>query len=148
MIDYMKVGSSTSSKSTSKTARKAAVGGSSAGFAAIYAQEVSSAEAAGMVDTVSAVDGVMSILATQTVGDSTEERARNRRALEKGNQLLDKLEEVRTELLTGSVSKQDLYMVSKMANETRDAAADPRLAEILAEIELRAEVEIAKLTSR
>ncbi|MCL2673526.1 MAG: flagellar assembly protein FliX [Alphaproteobacteria bacterium] len=133
----------TSVQNTQKTEKKKSSSATGAAFAALLVQEAASDEA---VHDASAVAGMGTVLAAQTLTMDSEGRARNRRAVEKGGQLLDKLEEVRTEILTGSIAKQDLYSLSKMAGETKDLASDPALMEILAEIELRAEVEIAKLT--
>ena len=59
---------------------------------------------------------------------------------------MEKLEEIRDGLLAGQISKDKLIEISRMVKENRPPAQDPVLQEILDEIELRVEVELAKLT--
>ena len=81
----------------------------------------------------------------QAVDDSTERQAR-KRLIRRGEDILDKLEEIRHGLLLGTVPKEKLMDLAQMVRERREACQDPRLAALLDEIELRAEVEIAKLS--
>ena len=60
--------------------------------------------------------------------------------------MLDRLDDIRLGLLTGTVSKERLTELSRMARVRRGETDDPRLVEVLDEIELRAEVELAKLS--
>ena len=92
--------------------------------------------------SVAAMDGV---LAVQEVGDSTEERARSQ-VRRRGEDLLDRLERIRIQLLSGRLSKDELAQLAHALREKRPQVKDPNLIEIMDEIELRAEVEIAKLT--
>lgn len=85
------------------------------------------------------------MLAAQAVGDALQDDGRKRRAVARGNDILDKLEDLRAELLTNGVSKQKLIALAQELRERRDAGLDDELNAILDEIELRAEVELAKL---
>jgi hypothetical protein len=60
--------------------------------------------------------------------------------------MLDRLDEIRLGLLSGAVSKERLVELSRLARARRADVDDPRLVEVLDEIELRAEVELAKLS--
>ena len=51
-------------------------------------------------------------------------------------------------LLTGGLSRDRLAKLAQMLRQPRDQALDPEVAEVLAEIELRAEVELAKLSRK
>ena len=84
-------------------------------------------------------------MAAQAVGDALQDDGRKRRAVARGNDILDKLEDLRAELLTNGVSKQKLIALAQELRERRDAGLDDELNAILDEIELRAEVELAKL---
>lgn len=66
-------------------------------------------------------------------------------ATRRGHYLLDRLEDIRHALLAGAIPRDRLRSLVEAAREQRPAVEDPRLAEILAEIELRAAVELAKL---
>ena len=99
------------------------------------------------VETPSAVGGMEALLAIQNVGDSLDQEQR-RRWVSYGEDILDQLEELRHGLLLGAVPKDKLIALAQMVRSRRDNVSDPRLASILDEIELRAEVELAKLSSR
>jgi hypothetical protein len=58
------------------------------------------------------------------------------------------LEELRIGLLLGHIPRDRLADLSRMVRDRREDAEDPQLAALLDEIELRAEVELAKLTMR
>jgi hypothetical protein len=92
-----------------------------------------------------ALAGIDALLLVQAVDDSTERQAR-KRLIRRGEDILDKLEEIRHGLLLGTVPKEKLAQLADMVRTRREACNDPRLAAMLDEIELRAEVEIAKLS--
>lgn len=95
----------------------------------------------------STVASVNNILSLQEVPDATQEE--NRRALyERGHDILDRLEEIQRDILSGVMSKDRLQNLAQMLRQRRLNVADPKLQAILDEIELRAEVEIAKWTHR
>lgn len=99
------------------------------------------------LDAPAAVASVDALLAAQSVGGTLEEEVR-RRMIRRGEDILDRLEELRGSLLAGSVPKERLIQLAQMVRARRDTVSDPRLATILDEIELRAEVELAKLSRR
>ncbi len=84
------------------------------------------------------------IFAAQMVGEEEEKEIRKKQ-LERGKTLLEKLEEIRNGLLLGYISKQQLLATMKFVRESKVEAQDERLNEIIEEIELRVEVELAKL---
>ena len=120
---------------------------SSGGFAETLAETYASPDETPGVDAPTSVSGIDALLAAQGVGDSTDGEQR-RRLVKYGEDLLDKLEELRHGLLIGAVPKDKLIALAQMVRSRRDSVADPRLAAVLDEIELRAEVELAKLSPR
>ena len=58
---------------------------------------------------------------------------------------MEKLEEIRDGLLRGYMSKERLIEISRFVNERKLEAQDSRLNDIIDEIELRVQVELAKL---
>lgn len=102
-------------------------------------------ESAPPVVDVAPAHPVDSILAVQEVGDATDHRDRQA-ARRYGEAILDRLERIRVDLLTGSVSKDRLAELAREVRAQRANTADPRLQRILDEIDLRARVEIAKFT--
>lgn len=93
-----------------------------------------------------ALGSVDALLAAQSV-DTVDDQGK-RQAFQRGEDILDKLEEIRRALLGGSLSAAQVQAMAALVRSKRAAVADPRLREILDEIELRAEVELAKLTAQ
>lgn len=96
-------------------------------------------------ETPTAIGAVDALLMAQSMGDSTDREARQRH-IRHAEDILDKLEELRHGLLLGTVPESKLVQLSEMVRTRKEACPDPRLAALLDEIELRAEVEIAKLS--
>jgi hypothetical protein len=88
---------------------------------------------------------VDALLALQGEGDASE---RKRRSVQRGNDLLDSLDRLKAALLSGRVSVADLQAIAARLAERRELSGDPRLDELLSHIELRAQVEMAKLGIR
>lgn len=87
------------------------------------------------------VDSVSSVLALQEVGEAgARTRARRR-----GEDILDRLDEIRHGLLLGTISRTTLERLEQVVQSRIEEASDPRLADVLREIEVRARVELAKL---
>lgn len=140
-------------KGTSSTRRADKSGGTGRDFSTHLSESVSEGDAvddARGTDGPRALTGIESILAAQGVGpDQGGQGGRaNKRLVQRGEDLLDRLEEVRRGLLIGSIPKDRLSELARLVRSKRDAGADPHLSAILDEIELRAEVELAKLTRR
>lgn len=90
--------------------------------------------------------GVGAVFGAQEVEDSTNKPA-NKRAMQRADDMLDKLDALRQGLLTGSMSRGDLMELAKLVRARQEVGADPELRAILGDIELRAAVELAKLES-
>ena len=85
---------------------------------------------------------VDALLALQEVPDALTGR---RQAQRRGEDLLDQLEELRLALVFGRLSPATIERLTALAASQRERVEDPRLADILNEIEVRAAVELAKL---
>lgn len=81
-------------------------------------------------------------LSLQEVGGASLGRSRG---LARGTKLLDLLDGIRHGFLTGTIPADRLSALLGAVKAERDHVADPRLAQILDEIERRAAVELAKL---
>jgi hypothetical protein len=140
----MKVTSTRSTKTGSdiRRPRKAAGGGTRFAEELSAAVDPSATAPAGETTPTSAVGSILS--AQEASGD--EGRRRRTLARERGEDLLDRLERLRREILVGAVSREQLQELARRLRAGRITSDDPRLNEILAEIELRTQVEIAKLT--
>ena len=83
-----------------------------------------------------------SILALQDMGDAADGRSKG---LAHGEQLLDILDSVRDGLLAGGIPRATLNRLAVAVTRRHDVFADPKLQDVLDQIELRAHVELAKL---
>ncbi len=83
-----------------------------------------------------------SLLALQEVPDAAERR---RQAVLRATDILDELQQLRLGLLTDSVPRQRLQRLTKLLRDRPGGYADPQLDSIVADIEVRAAVELAKL---
>jgi len=102
-------------------------------------------EGASGVSGGNAIGSVDALLAAQSVEGATEEERRQARA--RGNDILDRLDELRHGLLSGTLTRGQIVALANLVRSRRSSIVDPKLRELLDEIELRAEVEIAKLSS-
>lgn len=146
---YMKIGNVDRGKGVDRAKPKKGVSGGAGSSFADQLRGASHGESApvsdpGMVDHA-ALEGVDALLAMQEVGDATDEKAR-RQASRYGEDLLDRLNVIQEALLAGAIPKDTLMDMAKKLRSGRVKVRDPRLNGILDEIELRVEVEIAKLT--
>ena len=126
------------SKSVQKTSRKQSSDG--AGFTNALSSDNDTSASANVSGAVplTTMDALLSL---QEAPDATDGRSKG---LQRANDMLDLLEDVRKGLLLGAIPVQNLRTLSSLAREQKNNQQDPRLNEILAEIELRAEVELAK----
>ena len=92
-----------------------------------------------------AAGAVNPLLNLQEVEDSTSGPSK---AKARAEDLLDRLDEIRHALLAGGLPELQLNALSQVVQSRREEVDDPRLVEILDEIDLRAQVELAKLSPR
>jgi hypothetical protein len=95
------------------------------------------------VNAARPVSSMSTVLAAQMV-DPDQER---KQAMQRGQDILDRLDELRHALLLGNLSMGQILGVLNQIRTRKATVADPNLRELLDEIELRAEVEIAKFTA-
>ena len=115
------------------------------GFADAMDETEGTAPAPGGVTGAGPIQSVDSLLALQGSDDASE---RHGRARARGEALLDRLDMLRTDILLGRIPRNRLDELSALVRTSRAAVDDPKLGEVLDEIELRAEVELAKLDAR
>lgn len=141
----IKVGQTGSASGVSGTKKSSKTGGSSGVDFASFLGGADEADSASSVASLSGVSGIEALLSVQNVGDATQGGAKRKRAIDYGASLLDELEDLRMGLLTGQISKAKLIKLAQILRTKKEEGLDPKLLEILEDIELRAEVELAKL---
>ena len=132
-VDPTKISGVSQAKRTKKSS---STGGSA--FADMISETDGPERASGPAPT-SSVD---SVFALQSVGDR---EGNARKAKERAELMLSRLEDLRDGLLMGMVPTDRLHDLAAAARQQREELDDPRLSEILDDIELRARVELAKL---
>jgi len=88
------------------------------------------------------IGGIDALLALQGFDDPLERR---RRAVKRGRTALDALDALKLGLLTGTLETGALAALKSAAAELSERTGEPELDTVLAEIELRVSVELAKI---
>ena len=97
------------------------------------------AVATGGVAGIGAVDAVMALQSVDTIGE------RRQRSLRKGRRMLNALDRLQISVLDNTTSKAHLGLLKRSLEVEREQTGDDGLDDALAQIEVRAAVEIAKL---
>jgi hypothetical protein len=124
----------TSVATATQTARRA--GGGSFSVSDSEAQQAKTASVA-----LRTVGGIDALIALQGVDEPGERR---RRAVKYGRRALDALDEVKLGILSGTLDHGILLRLKSIAGELQDGSGDEKLDHVLAEIDLRVAVELAK----
>ena len=140
----MKVSKTAGTKGVDGTRKAKKSDGGDSGFADAL-KEVSGSGEAERAQSTGGVSSVESIFAVQQTSDATDHPSRGL-MMDYGGDLLDRLEQIRIAILTGSISKDRLQELARRLRGRKFSSDDPRLNDLVAEIELRVEVEIAKLS--
>ena len=131
-------GATTGARKTEKSDRKGE-------FKAALIESMDAMEEMHAVEAPAGMTALDSLLMIQQVDGSVEREAR-RRLVRRGEELLDGLEDLRHGLLMGEIPKARMMALAQSVRSRRENCGDPRLGALLDEIELRVEVELAKLS--
>ncbi len=102
-------------------------------------------QAPAQTGSLRSVGGIDALLALQGVEDPAERR---RRSVNRGRAALDVLEDLKLAVLEGKLDSGTLGKLKMAATGLKDSSGDRNLDAVLAEIELRVEVELAKFGSQ
>lgn len=123
-----------------KTGKAGSTGGVSFGSMI----DTSEAEAPAHTAATGVIAGIDSLLAAQETDDPAH-RAAKKRMRERGESVLKQLDKIRLGMLTGTLSVGNLLDVADVVASHRERINDPQLSSLLDEIDLRAQIEIAKM---
>lgn len=137
----MKVQGPGRTQGPSKTNKKSGVSGGDESFGDFMASGTSGAAPATTTQSIAKVD---SLLAAQAVEDPTA-RAAKQRARQRSTGILDELEKIRMAMLGGTLTVGHMVDIADVVASHREKITDPALTAIMDEIDLRAQVELAKL---
>jgi hypothetical protein len=121
--------------SGSKTVRR----GGSGGFTLSEGEAASGPIAKAGVRTIGGIDALIALQGVEAPAE------RRRRAVARGRTALDVLDALKIGLLSGEVDAGMVARLKSAVSGLKDGSGDPLLDEVLAEIELRVEVELAKM---
>ncbi len=124
-----------SSQPVKKTSKTSGASGTS------FAKHLDEASEADATHGISATGSVSGVLGVQEVDDALAHASKGKL---RAQDILEKLDDLRLQLLTGAISREKLMQLAHVVNIHRAQVTDPRLAEVLDEIDLRAQVELAK----
>jgi hypothetical protein len=124
---------------TNSVSRSGSVGRSS-GNGGFFVSEESGASQSASAAPIAHATGLDALLALQSVEDPL---LKKRKAIRRGNALLDTLETIKADLLLGQVSEGRLNQLMVLISSARERNL-PELDGVLDDIELRARVELAK----
>ncbi len=106
-----------------------------------FAKHLDETSEAGSVLEVGGTGSVSGVLGLQEVDDALAHASKGKI---RAQDILDRLDDLRVELLTGAISREKLLQLTRIVSNRRGQVNDPRLTEILDAIDLRAQVELAK----
>jgi len=140
----MKITGTGPTGSVSDAKKTKAKGGSGSSFSSHLAEVSEPGDTGGLSGSspITAVDPIASIDATPDATDHKSATLMYRR----GTDILDRLEDIQVQILSGKLSREKLLNLAQLLRSKRAQVDDPALIAIIDEIELRAEVEIAKYT--
>ncbi len=127
--------SAAAAPATSSTARRAAPGT----FSLDASNTTRAATAAAGMRNIGGIDALLALQGVEEPGE------RRRKAVKRGRAALDALDALKLGLLSGTLDTGALARLKTAAIGLAESTGDPRLDTVLAEIELRVEVELAKI---
>jgi hypothetical protein len=136
----MKIEGPNRTNATSKS-DKAKKSGSTSG--ASFSEYLTETEETAAATPTIGVAGVSLFAALQAAEAATDQEQR-RQAIMQADDLLDELEDLRVGLLLGTYTTTQLRNLGARLNQQRVMIRDPKLMELLDDIQLRAAVELAK----
>lgn len=137
----MKIQGPGQTKGPPKTTKKDKAAATDASFGDFMAQETQSPATSQGAQSIAQVDA---LLAIQGAEDPTAGEAR-KRAKKRSLVILDELEKVRMAMLGGNLTVGHMIDIADVVASHREKIMDPALTGIMDEIDLRAQVELAKM---
>lgn len=137
----MKIQGPGKTSAPSKTGKKDKASSSDESFGDFVSK---GAEASTGTTTTQSIARVDALLSVQAVEDPTA-RAAKKRLRQRGDSILDELDKIRMAMLNGSLTVGHMIDIADVVASHREKVTDPSLTAIMDEIDLRAQVELAKM---
>jgi cysteine sulfinate desulfinase/cysteine desulfurase-like protein len=137
----MKVEGTGKSQQAGKSKSKGKVSSGDSSFGDLVTGGVQESKESSATQSIAQID---SLLAVQAAENPTE-KATRKRMRERAEDILKGLEDIRIALLTGNLTVGHVINIADVVAVHREKIIDPELTAILDEIDLRAQIEIAKI---
>lgn len=136
----MKIEGPSKTKGTSGTKKSGSVSGAEGSFEDFIAHAPKESASAAPTRSIARVDSLLSVQAAE----SPTERSARRKVRERGESILKELDRLRHSILTGNMTLGQVIDIADVVASHREQVQDPKLTAILDEIDMRAQIEIAK----
>lgn len=140
----MKIQGPKQTSGTSGPKKSSGVKGASGGNFEEFVSSLSGAQGPSAAGAPQSVASVASLLAAQSVEDPTEKAAR-KKMIRRADLVLEELDKLHLAVLRGAVSMDHMIGIADMVSAHKERVTDAKLSALLAEIDLRAQVELAKM---
>lgn len=137
----MKIEGPSKTGGTKKAGKAKQAGKTDSSFGDMVTQASQGASSVSPAQAVTRVDALLSI---QGVDSATEGAAR-RRMHHRADAILTQLDELKLTLLGGGLTVGQVVNIADMVASHREAINDPEMTALLDEIDLRAQIELAKI---
>ncbi len=137
----MKIQGPSKTSGPSKTEKKGKASSSDESFGDFIASQTGGAAPTSTTKSIASIDSLLSI---QSVEDPTA-RAAKKRVRQRGFDVLGELDKIRMAMLNGSLTIGHMIDIADVVASHREKVTDPKLTAIMDEIDLRAQVELAKM---
>ena len=138
----MKIDGPKNTEALSKPNRKRKIGSAEGDFGSLLSGGAEEAENTGSLTGVQPMGMLEGLLSIQQLENEVMEK---KKAIKKGEEILDYLDTLRHGLLRGRLSTMQVKNLAHAVKQMQYNVTDPRLRDILSHIETRAAVELAKL---
>lgn len=136
----MKVEGPSKTSGASGTKKSGSVSSADGSFEDFIAKAPKESAAAAPTRSIARVDALLSVQAAE----SPTERAARRKMRERGEGILKELDRLRHAILTDTMTLGQVIDIADVVASHRERVNDPGLTAILDEIDMRAQIEIAK----
>jgi len=137
----MKVEGPSKAGKTTKTDKAKKTGKTDGTFGDMVAGAAKETAGTAASQSIAKVDALLAVQATE----SSTERTAKRRMRERGEKVLRQLDHLRLGILTGNLTIGQVIDIADVVASHREQITDPEMSAVLDEIDLRAQIEMAKM---
>lgn len=129
-------------KPAGATTKKGGASSVSGGFSSLLGLSDTEEVVATPLSNIAAPTSVTNLLSLQEV---SEEEVKRKKLVQQGQNMVEVLERLRRQLLSGAISPETMQDLARNLKTQKQVVTDPGLMTLIADIELRVAVELAKL---